>query len=98
MKPSPAHFAYAASAYLTTLVLASPAAAALTAKEDRTPLHLPQSDPAKEAATTTGGGGGIARMIVGLAIVIAVIYGLTWVLKQVKASKEGAASGSGLST
>ena len=32
----------------------------------------------------------------GLAIVIAVIYGLYWVLKQVKASREDKASGRGL--
>ena len=99
MKLSPAHFAYAASAYLTTFALAGPAfAASNPAKADKTPLHLPSSsDPAQHAATT-GGGGGIARMVVGLAVVIAVIYGLSWVLKQVKASKEGTAAGSGLST
>ncbi|HEX6986022.1 MAG TPA: hypothetical protein VF170_11635, partial [Planctomycetaceae bacterium] len=67
MKHSPAHLAYAAAACLTALVLASPAAAA-TAKDDKTPLNLPSSDPAREAATSTGGGG-LARMIVGLAIV-----------------------------
>ena len=35
-------------------------------------------------------------MIVGLAVVIGVIYGLAWVLRQVKASKEGTATGGGL--
>ena len=38
------------------------------------------------------------RTIVGLAIVIGVIYGLYWVLKQVKASREDKALGSGLKT
>jgi flagellar protein FliO/FliZ len=38
------------------------------------------------------------RTIVGLAIVIGVIYGLYWVLKQVKASREERASGQGLGT
>ncbi len=38
------------------------------------------------------------RTIVGLAIVIAVIYGLYWVLKQVKASREESSSGQGLGT
>ncbi len=38
------------------------------------------------------------RTIVGLAIVIGVIYGLYWVLKQVKASREEKASGVGLET
>jgi flagellar protein FliO/FliZ len=43
-------------------------------------------------------GGGLVRTIVGLAIVIAVIYGLYWVLKQVKSSREERASGQGLGT
>jgi flagellar protein FliO/FliZ len=38
------------------------------------------------------------RTIVGLAIVIGVIYGLYWILKQVKASREDKALGSGLKT
>ena len=38
------------------------------------------------------------RTIVGLAIVIGVIYGLYWVLKQVKASREDKAPGAGLKT
>jgi flagellar protein FliO/FliZ len=38
------------------------------------------------------------RTIVGLAVVIGVIYGLYWILKQVKASREDTASGSGLQT
>jgi flagellar protein FliO/FliZ len=38
------------------------------------------------------------RTFVGLAVVIGVIYGLHWVLKQVKSSKEERASGSGLHT
>lgn len=43
-----------------------------------------------------GGGGGFVRTIVGLAVVIGVILGLHWVLKQVKASREERSSGSGL--
>jgi flagellar protein FliO/FliZ len=38
------------------------------------------------------------RTIVGLAIVVGVIYGLYWILKQVKASREDSASGVGLHT
>ena len=38
------------------------------------------------------------RTIVGLAVVIGVIYGLYWILKQVKASREETASGDGLKT
>jgi flagellar protein FliO/FliZ len=47
--------------------------------------------------THVGGGGSIVRTIVGLAVVIGVIYGLYWVLKQVKSSREEKASGQGLS-
>ena len=95
MKVSPAHLAYAASAYLTTLALAAPAFGA--SAEERTPLNLESAqEPAERAAS--GGGGGIARMIVGLAVVLGVIYGLSWVLKQVKASREGTATGGGLAS
>jgi flagellar protein FliO/FliZ len=96
MKTSPRHLLYAVAACLTTLVLASPALAASGVRQDRTPLDLSQADPAKQAATTGDGGGGIARMIVGLAVVIGVIYGLSWVLKQVRAAKEGQATGAGM--
>ena len=51
------------------------------------------------AGTVSGtGGGGIVRTIVGLAVVIGVIYGLTWVLKQVRSSKQDSAEGAGLTT
>jgi flagellar protein FliO/FliZ len=97
MTTSPVPFRYAVSAFLTVLLLALPAAAAAaTAEDDKTPLNLDTSSKPAEAAASSGGGGGIVRMIVGLAVVIGVIYGLSWVMKQVKASKEGQASGSGL--
>jgi flagellar protein FliO/FliZ len=68
---------------------------ALAADGESTPLNLP-AESAKQAAPSTGGGGGLVRTIVGLAVVLAVIYGLYWVLKQVKASKEDKAVGQGL--
>jgi flagellar protein FliO/FliZ len=58
------------------------------------PLELPSSS----AAHTSSGGASIVRTIVGLLIVIAVIWGLTWVLRQVKAGKETRSAGSGLSS
>jgi flagellar protein FliO/FliZ len=72
---------------------------ALAADGENTPLNFP-SDTARKAASSGGGpgGGSIVRTIVGLAVVIGVIYGLTWVLKQVKASKSTAATGAGLET
>ena len=96
MKSSPAHFTYALAASLTTLVLTTPAFAA--SAEERTPLNLESAEEPAKAAATGGGGGGIARMVVGLAVVIGVIYGLTWVLKQIKASKQDATAGSGLAS
>jgi flagellar protein FliO/FliZ len=72
-------------------------ALALAADGEQTPLHLEGSG--EKAAETVGtSGGSLVRTIVGLAVVIAVIYGLTWVLKQVKASKQEAAGGSGLTS
>ena len=70
--------------------LAAPALAAPSGEE--TPLRL--DDQAQ--AASSGGGGTLVRTFVGLAIVIGVIYGLYWVLRQVKASREEKASGTGL--
>ena len=96
MKRSPAHIVLAFAACLTVLLLGAAPVLAATAKDDRTPLDLSEGDaPARDAAAGSGGGG-IVRMVVGLAVVIGVIYGLSWVLKQVKASKEGSATGAGL--
>ena len=84
----------AGAAVLGWLLLAP---AALAADGESTPLDL---DPPKVNAhdATGAGGGGLVRTIVGLAVVIGVIYGLYWVLKQVKSSREERASGSGLGT
>ena len=84
----------AAAAALAGVLTCVPTA--LAARDDRTPLKLPQDAPARTAESA--GGGGLVRTIVGLAIVIGVIYGLYWVLRQVKTSKEGSASGHGLSS
>ena len=92
---SPVLIARALVACLTTLVLTAPAA--LAAESERTPLNLDASEGAAQASNS-GGGGGIPRMIVGLAVVLGVIYGLSWVVKQVKASREGHAAGSALSS
>ena len=45
------------------------------------------SSPATHAATSSGGGASIVRTIVGLFIVIAVIYGIAWIMKHAKKSK-----------
>ena len=78
-------------------MLAPPAFAKPSGPGEDTPLNLPVQT--SHGATTPGSGGGsLVRTFVGLAIVIGVIYGLYWILKQVKASREERASGSGLSS
>ncbi|MFI5038826.1 MAG: FliO/MopB family protein, partial [Solirubrobacterales bacterium] len=53
-------------------------------------------------STTTshvgGSGGSIVRTIVGLAIVIAVIWGLSWILRQFKSGREPHTSSTGLTS
>jgi flagellar protein FliO/FliZ len=77
-------------------VLAPAAALAATHGED-TPLNLP-ADQGTKHVTGVSSGGSLVRTFVGLAIVLAVIYGIAWVLKQVKSSKEERHRGSGLQT
>ena len=93
MQISPA-FKSAGAAILGLLLLAP---VAFAADGERTPLKL-SDDSAAPAQAAGSTGGGLVRTIVGLAIVIGVIYGLYWVLKQVKASREENASGDGLKT
>jgi flagellar protein FliO/FliZ len=61
---------------------------ALAADGENTKLNL--NDEAGKAAENASGasGGSIVRTIFGLAVVLGVIYGLHWVLKQVKAGKD----------
>lgn len=68
-------------------------AAAAAPKGEDTPLGLDAGEAG--AAHTGSSGGGIARVIGGLFIVIAVIYGVTWILKQTRRSKQQAV-GSGM--
>jgi flagellar protein FliO/FliZ len=93
--------AAAAAAVTACLLAAAPTALAATSTtkadtfgEDK-PLNLPTGDPENVQAAS---GGGLVRTFVGLAIVVAVIYGLYWILRQVKAGREERASGTGLRT
>jgi flagellar protein FliO/FliZ len=91
------------SAFLTAWLFTADALAATptattprTPTGEQTPLNLPDD------VGTTGGGssssGGLARTIVGLLIVLAVIYGISWVLKNLKKAREDDASGVGLAS
>jgi flagellar protein FliO/FliZ len=95
-----ARFSLAAVAAFTG-TLALPVTSAFAAKPsgpgESTPLHLP-AQTTHAASAGGSGGGSLARTFVGLAIVIAVIYGLYWILKQVKSGREERASGSGLAS
>jgi flagellar protein FliO/FliZ len=79
-------------------LLAAPAAlAAAPGDGETTKLNL--DDTATSTAQGGGpGGGSIVRTIFGLAVVLGVIYGLHWLLKRVKASKDATASGEALET
>ena len=86
-----------ASALALSGVLLAPALA-VAADGERTPLGLDAAAKDDGAQQVGASGGSIVRTIVGLAVVIGVIYGLTWVLKQVKSSKTAATAGTGLET
>jgi flagellar protein FliO/FliZ len=92
MRITPA-FKSAGTAVLGLFLLAP---TALAADGESTPLKL--NDDAAPAQAAGSAGGGLVRTIVGLAVVIGVIYGLYWILKQVKAAREETASGDGLET
>jgi flagellar protein FliO/FliZ len=88
------------------LVLADPASslAAGTAKTgaektgagENTALNLGSSSSG--SSHTSGSGASLVRTIVGLAIVIAVIWGLSWILRQVKAGRDPHVTSAGLSS
>lgn len=83
--------AVALSAALTILLCSPALALAARANPEDTPVDLGTST--QPGAGTGGSGGSIVRTIVGLAVVIAVIYGIAWVLRQVRQSKTERAVG-----
>lgn len=82
------------------LACACPAAAlAATASKDsgeNAPLNLSGSSTVGQMSSS--GGPSLVRTIVGLAIVIAVIWGLTWIMRQVKAGRDPQVSTGGLAS
>ncbi len=100
--PKPLRAAARASlplAGLALLALADPVQAftpALKGGGEATPLST--SSASGGSHTSSSSGSSIVRTIVGLLIVIAVIWGLTWILRQVKSGRETRADGSGLSS
>jgi flagellar protein FliO/FliZ len=86
------------SAAVFGCLLTAPAAFAATSSEDEKVNLGSADDTASSAAHSASSGGSIVRTIVGLAVVLGVIYGLHWVLKQIKASKATADAGESLET
>jgi flagellar protein FliO/FliZ len=89
------------AALVLPFVAATPACAAAAATTrngggpESTPIDI---GGGSGHASHVGSSGSIVRTIVGLAIVIGVIYGVAWVLKQLKKGREGKATGGGLTT
>ena len=82
------------------LVWASPASAFTAAHTkkgtgEQTPLNL--GSPSTGSHTSSGGAS-IVRTIVGLAIVLGVIWGLSWILRQVKARRDPRVAATGLTS
>lgn len=70
------------------LFLSAPSVSlAETFKRDQTPLPASVSGAEQSPASQGGGGSSLVRMIVGLAIVVGVIYGVYWLLRASARSK-----------
>jgi len=78
-----------------TTTAASTTARAAAASGENTPLNIPTTSAGSH---TSSGGASIVRTIVGLAIVIAVIWGLSWILRQVKSGREPQVTSEGLAS
>jgi len=96
MRTLPAILRSVTAAFLACLLTAPVALAADTG--EHTKLDLGNGSSSSSTSSHVSSGGSIVRTIAGLAIVLGVIYGVTWVLKQVKASKAQTATGGGLET
>jgi flagellar protein FliO/FliZ len=93
----------AALAVAPLCVLLAPATVLAASSDpygEKRALNLPADSTAHTASVGGGGTGSLARTFIGLAVVVAVIYGLTWVLRQMKKSsaEDGRSMGFGLST
>lgn len=85
---------HAATAHARAAATIQSAAALKQASGENTPLNLGHTTATH--AASSGGGASIVRTIVGLFIVIAVIYGIAWIMKHAKKGKNRP-TGQGLS-
>jgi flagellar protein FliO/FliZ len=90
-------FLLAGGVAATTFIWQVEAALAVPETEKK-PLNLPLDQAQQQAGggSTSSTGGSLMRTMVGLLVVVGVIYGLYWILKQVKKAKEEQSSGRGL--
>ena len=90
-------FLLAGGVAATTFIWQVEVALAVPATEKK-PLNLPLEQAQQQAGggNASSTGGSLMRTMIGLLVVVGVIYGLYWILKQVKKAKEEQASGSGL--
>jgi flagellar protein FliO/FliZ len=78
------------------LTLLHACAAHAAASGEQTPLHLSGSTPGTHISG--GGSSGLVRTIVGLFIVVVVIYGVSWILRQAKRGRSSRTQGNALSS
>jgi flagellar protein FliO/FliZ len=78
-----------AAIFVTVVATLAWAPTAPAFERDETPLppSVTGASAGEQAAAPSGSGGSFVRMIVGLAIVLAVIYGIYWLLKAYARSK-----------
>lgn len=95
IRPRATTAALAAACSLLSCPGAALGAAANAAKHgENTPLDLPTQAPQHLAGQSAGGS--LVRTFIGLAVVVAVIYGVAWMLRTAKRSKEERSSGIGM--
>jgi flagellar biogenesis protein FliO len=97
---APALALFAGTSVLATLALPGTVLASV-AKDysENAPLDLDDTasgEAAVGSADVGTSGGSIARVVIGLLVVVAAIYALTWVLKQLKRSKDAPDTGAGM--
>lgn len=86
----------AASTATTFLFVHAETALAAAADSEKKPVDLPYEQLQTQTSAPGAGSGSLSRTLFGLLMVVAIIYGLYWILKQIKKTKEEAAHGSGL--
>jgi len=88
-------FPAASGATGTTATTTTATTTTATGVGESTRLNLA---PVSSGTHSSGSGASIVRTIVGLAIVIAVIWGLSWILRQVKGGRSPQLEGTGLTS